>query len=94
MLTLPQVERGYSLHSSGNYSSVANEFSTTNWIKSTNLYLDKIKKLTDENWNGIYEALYYVQVEHDHETKVEEGATAEEEEEPLLPDDPPTPPPN
>ena len=58
------------------------------------LYLNKIKKLNDENWNRIYEALYHVQVEHDHENKVEEGATAEEEEEPLLPDDPPTPPPN
>ena len=82
------------LHSSGNYSSAANKFSTTNWIKSTNLYLNKIKKLNDKNWNGIYKALYHVQVEHNHETKVEAGATAEEEEEPLLPDDPPTPPPN
>ncbi|KAF9787362.1 hypothetical protein BJ322DRAFT_1017299 [Thelephora terrestris] len=87
------VERGYFLHRSGDLTSFTAEFSTTNWIKATNMYLAKIKNLTDDNWNGIFEGLYQVQEARAHEFQNEVGAVVEEEYEPLLSDDPPTPPP-
>ena len=93
VLTFSQVERGYYMHRSGDLTSTANEFSTTNWIKATNFYLGKIGKFTDASWREIFEALYHVQETRTHETQNEVGAVVEEEHEPFLPEDPPTPPP-
>ena len=88
-----QVERGYFLHRSGDYISSANEFSTTNWLRATNMYIDKIKNdLTDDNWMAIFDTLHRLQESRAHEAQVEAGMVLEERE-PLLPADPPTPPP-
>ena len=89
----PQVERGYFLHRSGDYVSSTNEFSSTKWVRTTNMYIDKIKNdLTDDNWKAIFDALYRLQESRAHEALVEAGIVPEERE-PLLPADPPTPPP-
>lgn len=87
-----QVERGYWLHRTGDYVSCANEFSATNWLRATNMYVDKIKKdLTDDNWRAIFDALDRLQETRAQEAQVEAGVVLEERE-PLLPADPPTPP--
>ena len=87
-----QVERGYFLHRSGDYKSSTNEFSATNWLRATNMYIDKIKNnLTDDNWKAIFDALHWLQESHTHEAQIEAGV-APEEHELLLPADPPTPP--
>ena len=92
-LISPSVECGYHLHRSGDYISSANEFSATNWLQSTNTFLDKIQKdLTDDNWAAIFKALHWLQDSREHAAQVEAGAEPEEHEL-LLPTDPPTPPP-
>ena len=90
ILTTFQVERGYHFHHSGDYIASANEFSATNWIWSTNMYIKKIISPTDDNWKGIFEALYRLQESRAHDAQVEVGAVAEDHES-LLPDDPPSP---
>ena len=91
--SFPQVERGYFLHRSGDYVPSTNEFSSTKWIRTTNMYIDKIKNdLTDDNWKAIFDALYRLQESRAHEALVEVGIVPEERE-PLLPADPLTPPP-
>ncbi|KAF9645831.1 hypothetical protein BDM02DRAFT_395302 [Thelephora ganbajun] len=92
-LAAAAVERGYFLHRSGDYVSSANEFSATNWLQATNVYIDKIKNnLTDDNWRAIFDALHRLQETRAYEAQVEAGMALEECE-PLLPADPPTPPP-
>jgi len=87
-----QVERGYSLHSSGDYVSDTSDFSSTNWLRATGMYVDKIKNdLTDDNWRAIFNALRQLQESHVREAKVQAGVVLERE--PLLPADPPTSPP-
>jgi hypothetical protein len=89
-----QVERGYYMHRTGDYvSAVKNEFSALNWLRATNMYLDKIKNdLTDDNWKAIFRALHQLQETRACEAQVEAGVVLEDRE-PLLPADPPTPPP-
>jgi hypothetical protein len=88
-----QVERGYFLHRSGDYLSNTNEFSATNWLRATNMYVDKIKHdLTNDNWKAIFKALHQLQESRAHEAQVEAGVVLEERE-PLLPADPPSSPP-
>jgi len=92
-LAAAAVERGYFLHRSGDYITGTNDFSATNWLRATNMYIDKITNdLTDDNWKAIFNALHWLQESRAHETKVEAGIVLEERE-PLLPADPPTPPP-
>ena len=86
-----QVERGYHLHRSGDYIATANEFSTTNWIWSTNMYLKKIISLTDDNWKAIFEALYQLQESCACDAQAEAGAGVDDDHEALLPDDPLSP---
>jgi hypothetical protein len=94
LLTLLQVERGYFLHRTGDYLSSSNEFSTTNWLRTTNMYLDKIQNdLTSDNWSAIFKALHQLEDSCARAAQVEAGVTAPEDREPLLPADPPTPPP-
>ena len=89
----PQVECRYYLHHTGDYMSCSNEFSATNWVKMTNMYINKINNdLTDDNWKAIFNALDRLQETCAHEARVKAGVVLEERE-PLLPADPPTPPP-
>ncbi|KAF9643016.1 hypothetical protein BDM02DRAFT_3192316 [Thelephora ganbajun] len=91
--TLALVEHGYFLHRSSDYISSANEFSATNWLWATNVYVDKIKNdLTDDNWRAIFNALHRLQETHAYEAQVEAGMALGEREL-LLPADPSTPPP-
>ena len=88
-----QVERGYHLHHSGDYVSNTNEFSSTNWLKVTNMYVDKIKNdITEDNWEAIFNALDRLEETCACEAQVNAGVVPEVRE-PLLPADPPTPPP-
>ena len=74
--------------------TTANEFSATNWLQATNMYLDKIQNdLTADNWKAIFEALGQLQELRALEDQVEAGVVFKEHE-PLLPADPPTPPPS
>jgi hypothetical protein len=91
-LNFSQVERGYVAHRTGDYIASSKEFSTTNWINQTDMYLEKINALTDEEWKGIYIALDQLQETCAREDKIHAGAVPEEYE-PLLPDDPPSSPP-
>jgi hypothetical protein len=88
-----QVERAYFMHRSGDLVSSANEFSSTNWLRATNKYIQKINAdLKDDNWKAIFNSLHRLQESHVHEAQVDVGMVLEEHE-PLLPADPPTPPP-
>jgi hypothetical protein len=91
-LTFLQVERGYFMHRSGDYSSNTNEFSSTNWLRATTMYADKIQNdLDDDNWKAIFDALNRLQESCNQEAQVEAGIVLEDREA-LLPADPPTPP--
>jgi hypothetical protein len=70
------------------------EFSATKCLQETNRYIKKILKLTDDDWEAIYEAVSQVHAARGREAKAETGAAQEEEDdddEPLLPTDPPSP---
>jgi hypothetical protein len=81
------------MHRSGNPTPSASEFSSTNWLRATNKYIQKINTdLNDDNWKAIFNAVHQLQESRAHEAQVEVGMVLEEHE-PLLPADPPTPPP-
>ena len=88
-----QVKHGYTLHSTGDYVLAGNDFSATNWLLSTNTFIQKLKLLSSDDWTGIFAALQRLCDANTHAAKIEVGATEPEEHEPLLPDDPPSPPP-
>jgi hypothetical protein len=79
------------MHRSGDYIASANDFSATKWLRSTNKYIDHIKRLTDDNWTAIFAALHRLQESRRREMQVDAGVVMEEHE-PLLPADPQTPP--
>jgi hypothetical protein len=94
MLICPQVERGYRMHLSGDYVSTSSEFSSSKWLQTTDLYIDKIKNdLTSENWTAIFQALYRLEETHARDEQIEAGAPTPKAREALLPADPPSPPP-
>lgn len=88
-----QVERGYSHHRGGIYDQGKSEFSTTKWGSITNMYLVMIKRLTDDQWKLIFDALYRLEETRRREAEIEVGAE-DEEYEALLPPDPPSSPPS
>ena len=91
--SVTQVERGYYLHRTGDYVRIGNDFSASNWLRSTNTFVHKIKTLTSENWTGIFDALHRLRDADTQTARIKVGAVVQEEHEPLLPDDPPSSPP-
>ncbi|KAF9781703.1 hypothetical protein BJ322DRAFT_1023073 [Thelephora terrestris] len=89
-LAAAAVKRGYLAHRSGDYVPTSKEFSTTNCLPQTEMYLEKIYGLTDDNWKGIFDALHRLQETSAHEDKIRAGVVLEQHE-PLLPEDPPSP---
>lgn len=79
------------MHRTGDYVS-GTEFSATNCLRTTTMYVQKIKKdLDDDNWAAIFDALAAFKESRSQEANAEAGLTVEEHE-PLLPADPPSPP--
>lgn len=89
-----QVERGYEMHATGDYILSGSDFSTTNCLRATNFYLDKIQHdLSSDDWTSIFQALHDFQESHARDERVQVGAPSTPvQREPLLPADPPTPP--
>ena len=82
------------MHRTGDFIALPNEFSATNWDKSTRTFMDMIEQdLTDSDWEGIFKALHNLNNSRVKMARVSVGAPAEEPvREALLPDDPPSPP--
>ena len=50
------------MHLSGDYISNSSDLSTSNWLLTTNMYVDKIKNdLTGDNWTRIFHALHHLE---------------------------------
>ena len=82
------------MHISGDYVSHDGDFSSSKWLITTDLYIDKIQNdLTDDNWTQIFQALHCLQDSCAQANKVQLGAPLVPTQcEALLPADPPTPP--
>ena len=78
----------------GDYIELPNEFSATNWNKSTRTFCDIIENdLTEGNWGEIFKALHRLSDSRGKAARVKVGAPAEEPvREALLPADPPSSP--
>lgn len=83
------------MHVTGDYVSDGSEFSTSNWLPTTNMYIDKIQNdLSSDNWTAIFQGLHRLQESQAQDAQIQAGAPlVAKEREPLLPADPPTPPP-
>ena len=83
------------MHLTGDYVSNGSEFSSSKWLTTTDMYLDKIQNdLTSDNWTAIFQGLHRLQESCIQDDKIRIGAPqAPKQHEALLPDDPPTPPP-
>ena len=83
------------MHQTGDYVASGKEFSASNWLPTTNMYIDKIQKdLSSDNWTAIFQALRRVQESGAQNERIQAGAPpAATQREALLPADPPTPPP-
>ena len=81
------------MHRTGDFTALPNDFSATNWDKSTRAFLDIIEKdLTEADWHEIFKALHQLNESRSKAACVKVGAPAEEPvREPLLPPDPPSP---
>ena len=95
LLTKYQVGRGYYMHLSGDYVPNGSDFSSSKWLPTTELYIDKISNdLSSDNWTSIFCALHHLQESDAQHNRVQTGAPlVPVPHQPLLPDDPPTPPP-
>lgn len=82
------------MHRTGDFVSLPNGFSATNWDRSTQLFLEIIEKdLTNNDWDEIFKSLDKLSKSRVKAARVRVGAPAEEPvREALLPADPPTPP--
>ena len=89
-----QVEQGYRMHSTGDYVSHGNDFSSSKWLTTTAFYLDKIQNnLTTDNWTAIFQALHHLEASDVQEHQIQTGAPlGPTNREALLPADPPSPP--
>ena len=83
------------MHLTGDYVSNGCDFSSSKWLATTSLYLDKIQHdLTSDSWTAIFRALHRLQEARARDELVQIGAPlVPNQREALLPDDPPTPPP-
>ena len=82
------------MHLTGDYVSGGGDFSSSRWLPTTELYLDKIKNdLTSDNWTTIFQALCRLEQSDAKDNKIQLAAPlVSKQREALLPDDPPTPP--
>lgn len=82
------------MHRTGDFTALPNEFSTTNWYRSTRTFMDIIEQdLTDSDWVGIFKALHKLSDSRVKTARIKVGGPAEEPvREALLPDDPPSSP--
>ena len=82
------------MHLTGDYISNGSDFSSSKWLKMTELYLDMIENdLTDDNWTAIFQALHRLQESNEQDGRVQVGASLTPKQRvSLLPADPPTPP--
>jgi hypothetical protein len=84
------------MHLTGDYvRSEGCDFSSTKWLSSTELYIDKIENdLTSDNWTTIFQAMHRLGESDNQDNQVQIGAPrVPMPREALLPADPPTPPP-
>jgi len=83
------------MHLTGDYVSNGSEFSSSKWLATTELYLDKIQNdLTSDNWTAIFEALHRLHESYAQDDQIQVGAPpTPKKRDALLPADPPTPPP-
>jgi len=83
------------MHVTGDYISNGSKFSSSKWLATTNLYLDKIQNdLTSDNWTAIFRGLHRLQDSCTQDNQIQVGAPlVPKQHEALLPADPPTPPP-
>ena len=84
------------MHLTGDYVSTGSEFSSSKWLATTELYLDKIQNdLTSENWTAIFQALHRLHKSDARDNRIQVGApSTPKQRNALLPADPPTPPPS
>ena len=82
------------MHLTGDYICDGGEFSSSKWLGTTNLYVNKITKdLKSDNWTAIFQALHRLKDSDMLNEQIQIGAPLiPEQHEALLPDDPPTPP--
>ena len=83
------------MHLTGDYVSNSSDFSSSKWLSTTELYLDKIQNdLSSNNWTAIFRALHRLQELCARDELIDVGAPpVPNQREALLPADPPTPPP-
>lgn len=82
------------MHLTGDYVSNGGEFSSSKWLSTTNMYIDKIQNdLNSDNWTAIFQALQRLQESRARAEQIEAGAPlTPEQRSAFLPADPPTPP--
>lgn len=83
------------MHLTGDYVSNGTDFSSSKWLSTTELYIDKIQNdLNSDNWTTIFQALHRLQESRARDDQIQVGAPPiAKQREALLPADPPTPPP-
>ena len=83
------------MHLTGDYVPNGSEFSSSKWLTTTDLYLDKIQNdLMSENWTAIFQGLHRLHESHERDDQIQTGAPLiPKQRDALLPADPPTPPP-
>lgn len=81
------------MHVTGDYIANGSDFSSSKWLPTTKLYLNKIKDLSSDNWAAIFQALHSLRESDIQADQIQAGAPlSPERHEALLPADPPTPP--
>jgi hypothetical protein len=82
------------MHSTGDYVSNGNEFSSSKWHTTTEFYTDMIQHdLASGDWTKIFKALHRLEESDIQESQIQTGAPRIlMHREVLLPADPPTPP--
>lgn len=83
------------MHLTGDYISNSSTFSSSKWLATTDLYLDKIQNdLTSENWTAIFLSLHDLQESRARAELIQVGGSlVPRQRDALLPADPLTPPP-
>ena len=83
------------MHLTGDYVSNSSEFSSSKWLSTAEIYLNKIKNnLTSDNWMSIFQALHHLEESDARDDRIQIGAPLlPSQHEALLPADPVTPPP-
>jgi hypothetical protein len=81
------------MHLTGDYISNGTDFSSSKWLPTTDMYVDKIKNdLGSDNWTAIFQALHRLQESRARDEQIEIGApSTPKQREALLPADPSTP---